>query len=273
MLTELSSFRNGSSHVACMEVGSFRVLGAYFPPLLQLAPHSHERAGCSIVLEGGLEKDFSGKSYESPSNSVVTMPPEERHEARFTRQGARMLIIEPRCPVDDLLQPCAALFGRIQNFRDVHITSTAWRINCEVQSPDDFSPLAVEGLVLELLVHAARRQARQEENLGRPPWLYQAQAYLHEQFSSNVRIGDLATTVGVHPVHLARVFREQLGYSPGEYLRRLRLEWAATQLTVTEQAIGDVALAAGFADQSHFTRAFKRQIGLTPGQYRRETTC
>jgi AraC family transcriptional regulator len=73
----------------------------------------------------------------------------------------------------------------------------------------------------------------------------------------------------VHPVYLARSFRERYGVSVGEYVRRLRLDWAAAQLSATETPVATVAAEAGFADQSHFTRAFKRHMGLTPGRYRR----
>ena len=72
----------------------------------------------------------------------------------------------------------------------------------------------------------------------------------------------------VHPVLLARAFRTYFGTSPGRYLRRLRLDWAAAELLATQRRLADIALQAGFADQSHFTRAFRRHTGLTPGQYR-----
>jgi AraC family transcriptional regulator len=72
----------------------------------------------------------------------------------------------------------------------------------------------------------------------------------------------------VHPDHLARAFKLRFGLPIGSYLRRLRLDWAATRLESNEQAISAIALAAGFADQSHFTRTFRRHTGLTPHEYR-----
>jgi AraC family transcriptional regulator len=84
-----------------------------------------------------------------------------------------------------------------------------------------------------------------------------------------VRLAELAREVSVHPAHLARAFRQQFGTSVGGYVRRLRLDWAAAELERSETALAAIALAAGFADQSHFTRSFRRYTGFTPGAYRR----
>jgi AraC family transcriptional regulator len=54
----------------------------------------------------------------------------------------------------------------------------------------------------------------------------------------------------------------------GAYVRRLRLDWAASRLKMADEPIARIGLEAGFADQSHFTRAFKRYTGLTPAEYR-----
>jgi AraC family transcriptional regulator len=75
----------------------------------------------------------------------------------------------------------------------------------------------------------------------------------------------------VHPAHLSRAFRTYFKVSVGSYVRRLRLDWAREELARSTTSLATVALAAGFADQSHFTRAFKRHTGLTPQRFRRST--
>lgn len=102
-----------------------------------------------------------------------------------------------------------------------------------------------------------------------PPWLRKARDLLHASFLDRLRAADVAAAVGVHPVLLARVFRAHTGVSIGDYVRTLRLDWAATRLSRSEAPLCEVALEAGFADQSHFTRAFKRHTGSTPLQFRR----
>jgi AraC family transcriptional regulator len=81
-------------------------------------------------------------------------------------------------------------------------------------------------------------------------------------------VQDIANVVGVHPFHLSRVFRTVHRQTIGEYVQRLRVSYACKQLAVPEIDLAEVALAAGFADQSHFTRVFKNVTGITPGVYR-----
>lgn len=51
-------------------------------------------------------------------------------------------------------------------------------------------------------------------------------------------------------------------------MRRLRIESTCRELATSEAPIVEIALAAGFCDQSHFTRTFKRLTGIAPSQYR-----
>jgi AraC family transcriptional regulator len=91
----------------------------------------------------------------------------------------------------------------------------------------------------------------------------------HDRFTENISFDEVAAAVGMHPVHLAREFRRHFGCAPGEYIRRLRVEFACRRLASTDTPLIEVALSAGFADQSHFTRTFRRQMRMTPGEFRR----
>jgi AraC family transcriptional regulator len=83
-----------------------------------------------------------------------------------------------------------------------------------------------------------------------------------------VTLAGAAAAGGVHPAHLAREFRVHYRTSVGSYVRGLRLAWAAQRLAGTNDPIADIAVEAGFADQSHFTRAFRSYSGLTPRAFR-----
>ena len=91
---------------------------------------------------------------------------------------------------------------------------------------------------------------------------------LRARIGDCVRLSELAVEIGIPPVQVARAFRAHYGLSVGEYGRRLRVEWAAAEIAGCDRPLAEIAVQAGFADQSHFTRLFKRYFGTTPGQYR-----
>jgi AraC-like DNA-binding protein len=65
------------------------------------------------------------------------------------------------------------------------------------------------------------------------------------------------------------VFRRQVGVPIGEYVHRLRVRHASEELCRPGARLADVAVAAGFADQSHMTRVFKHVTGVPPGEFRK----
>ena len=101
-----------------------------------------------------------------------------------------------------------------------------------------------------------------------PQWLERVRNILEQRFAEPFKLSEIAAEAGVHPVHLAREFRKYFGCSVGEYLRRVRIEYACRELMGSDAAVTNIAFAAGFADQSHFSRTFKRLCGTTPGRYR-----
>lgn len=107
-----------------------------------------------------------------------------------------------------------------------------------------------------------------DSNRGGRPWLERARTILQEEFAEQPTLSYLAAKVGVHPVHLAREFRRLYGSSVGEYVRKLRIDFACHQLLASDDPPVKIATAAGFVDQSHFSRTFKRFLGTTPGRYR-----
>ncbi len=154
---------------------------------------------------------------------------------------------------------------RLRQLRAPVASALARRLALELRAGDLGWELAAEGIVLQLLAAMGREAAGAE----RAPWVREVRDLLHERVpDAPGSLTELAAFAGVHPAHLARCFRREFGQSVGEYGRVLRLEWAAEELARDDARLADVALRAGFADQSHFTRLFRRHTGVTPGHYR-----
>jgi len=261
----------GSPAVVGRELPGLRALVADFPAALHLARHAHEHPTMAVVLSGVFRKELAGGVQEAAPGTLIAEPAGERHANWFGPRGARVVLLQPLLPGEEGEIPWRTLFGRPHLSVDPWCAALARRIARELSSPDDLSLLALEGLVLELLISAAR--GRPSGPLRRaPPWLARIEELLRVEFVCPPSMRSLALEAGVHPVHLARVFRRHHGCTAASHVRKLRVAWAQEELLRPGATVTEVALAAGFSDQSHFTRAFRQIIGMAPGRWRRQQT-
>ena len=96
------------------------------------------------------------------------------------------------------------------------------------------------------------------------------QDYIEEHLEQEITLADLAGASLFSPWHSYRLFREYLGLSPAEYIRRLRLSRSALRLRDENCRVTDVAFDLGFGSVDGYTRAFCREFGCNPGQYARD---
>jgi PAS domain S-box-containing protein len=93
--------------------------------------------------------------------------------------------------------------------------------------------------------------------------------YIEGHYTEQISMEAMMKLAGLSATHFNRRFRALLRMSPTEFLRSLRVQEAQRLLTVTQDSVGDIALAAGFYDQSHFTKRFRATTGMTPLGYRK----
>jgi len=96
-----------------------------------------------------------------------------------------------------------------------------------------------------------------------------ARQHLLSNLSEDTPLQTLAQISGLSPYYFVRAFHQRYGLPPHTYKLQERIHLAMRQLKAG-QPLAQVALQAGFADQSHFTRKFKTLVGTTPGHYRQE---
>lgn len=233
----------------------------------QLPKHSHERACFIVVLRGTFSEVYETRERACEPLTLIFRPAQEIHSDSFHEQGARCLNVE----VDEQWLRRVGERSRVladsADFRGGTFSQLAARLYREYRLMDEASPLAIEGLLLEVVAEATRR-SMPSSSRHRPRWLTQAAEMIRAQFREPLTLAGIAAAVEAHPVHLSTVFHETYGCTIGEYTRRLRIEYACNELSGSDAPIIKIALAAGFYDQSHFSRTFKRHTGITPAVYR-----
>jgi AraC family transcriptional regulator len=232
-----------------------------------ISSHYHEHTNLGLCLEGSFQETVGARSLDVTTATLICRPAGDPHSNRYGSLPARCLIVELYAPMVETIRAVSSVLDRPMSHDSWFVAVAAQRLRREVARRDDLSPLAVEALVYDLVVDAARSR---EAAVRRPAWLDDAVEFVRAHRGRSCALVAVADAVGVHPSHLARVFRRHFRMTLGEYVRERRLQDAVRMLCRGSASLAEIALATGFADQSHLSKAFKRRFGLSPGAFRRE---
>ncbi len=226
--------------------------------------HTHEDAHFVLITGGQYVSSAAGRA-DAGRPTLVYNPPGTTHRDHFERGRGSFFAIS--------IAPSLASGW----LADLPAVSEALHLTAPLQqalvsqiargAATQEGDLSLQALCLELLGSMTGRAVASE----RPSWLIRALELINDRQADPLTMREIAATVGVHPVHLARAFRRFYRCTPGDYQRFHRLGRAATLLGRTSLPLYEIALRVGFSDQSHFTRSFAVHFGVPPGQYRRLT--
>jgi AraC family transcriptional regulator len=219
---------------------------------MRVPAHEHTDSFLTIVIHGGFHEIHAGRSHACATGSVIVHGPGERHENRFSGRPTLCLSV----------QGCA--FSRGAHLDWSAAATIGSRMYREFRNPDSLSPVVMQALLLELVVEMERGYVTERV----PSWLHEVRLLMKREFPRQLTITALANHVDIHPTHLARSFRHHYGETIGDAMREMRVDFSRRQL-IAGVALKDIAVSAGFADQSHFTRTFRRLTGTTPAAFRR----
>lgn len=96
-----------------------------------------------------------------------------------------------------------------------------------------------------------------------------AQEFIERRWRDEVTLEDIASHVCLSPFHFQRIFKQQTGETPKEYLNRIRLENAIQRIYVDRHlTVFEVALECGFTSQAVFARSFRQKFGVSATEFR-----
>ena len=106
------------------------------------------------------------------------------------------------------------------------------------------------------------------QNARLPESVKRVQAYIRQNYYSDVHLGQLSEIAFVTPEHLIRLFRSHLDTTPMRYLRDVRVRQGISFLSHTGITVERIAFNCGFKTAAHFSRCIKQATGQTPSEIR-----
>lgn len=135
----------------------------------------------------------------------------------------------------------------------------------------DASPLHLTGLLflfLDLLIQTSSTRRALHGVQLKDFYIQEAINYMERNYQRELSVEELADVCKLNRSYFSKLFKDNMGCPPQEFLIRLRMAKAAERMQVTSDSIGDVAVMCGYPNQLHFSRAFKKRYGLSPREWR-----
>jgi AraC family transcriptional regulator len=160
-------------------------------------------------------------------------------------------------------------------FKDPQLENLCWAVRDEMEAGYPSGKVYTDSLATALaarIVHhhssLARNTARKLGKIS-PGKLRQVMAYIEDRLGENLSLADIADYAGMSASHFKVVFREATGQPVHRYIVLRRVERAAWLLKNHETPIAEIALATGFAHQSHLALQMRRILGQSPKDVRK----
>ncbi|MBL7849570.1 MAG: AraC family transcriptional regulator [Cyclobacteriaceae bacterium] len=236
--------------------------------------HFHDHHVIMRVDAGINLGEKNRRPYAVMKNQLLFINPGEVHNGRSA--GGKPLTYQAIYPDDRKLKGWLEAFELESNapgeFTQHIVTEPeiANTFSALFHSDTRRDPLAASTLTCQLLdlLKVHRRPASLKPENDR---IRKAKAYLIDHSdASEVSLTELSRHVGLSPYYFIRLFKQTTGLTPFEYARNHRVEHAKRLMRRhPPMSLTEIAVAAGFYDQSHFIRAFRKVTGTTPLHHRR----
>jgi AraC family transcriptional regulator len=224
-----------------------------------LPMHRHDNAWFTFIFAGSYVERLSNSERSCSAGTVIWHPHDLRHANCFLSDGHNLNLV--------LAYERLASLPSDVSIRDKEVLwkgGLPYSFGLELyRSLNHHAQIPEESVVNLISFCASSAHAHKQV-----PWLARILDWMNDEYSAPLTLMQASEQAGVHPVHVSRSFRNKLGCTFREHLRRTRVSRAIDLLKRSRADITDVALACGFSDHAHFTRTFKQVTGLTPTSYR-----
>lgn len=235
----------------------------------------------SLALDAApTERWFDGhrESEYQIKGTIAIIPAGTNHRCLWQKEVQFMFVaIEPKLLINlgmEIATPeDIELIPHFATFQDPLILGIMSSLKDELEATYQGDNLYVEQLKTTLVIHLLKKYCVKKpqtptsvDGLSKSK-LRQILEYIHSHIDLEIKLTTLAEIAGVSQYYFCQLFKQSMGTTPYQYVLQLRIERAKQLLKSQEMTICDIALACGFANQSHFTKHFHKLTGTTPKAY------
>jgi len=232
-----------------------------YAPNCQIEKHYHENHYISILIKGCYYEKNTFEHNLISSGDILFRPNTYAHENLFTSYGGTCFNIEFKSEWEKQFASNLKLPNNFNHYKTGSFPSLyKLLVNFQNEFNDE---LAFEFICDWLFTINQNTHAK-----GFQPWVEKIARILENETECFHSLHSLSQRVFVHPVYLARAFKEKKGITIGEYQLKMKLANTISPLLGSSLSISDIAYKNGFYDDAHFIRSFKAVYKISPYKFR-----
>jgi AraC family transcriptional regulator len=239
----------------------FKLSITSYEPNCEIGKHYHDNNYISILVKGRyLEKNSFERNLVSSGN-IIFRPNSYTHENLFESYGGTCFNIEFKSEWQTQVDKTLKLPHRFSNYKTGTFPSL-YKVLLTLQK--QYNENSAYEFICDWLFQINQKTLAK----GNLPWIEKVVKILENEIEYFHSLQSLSERISIHPVYLARAFKEKKGTTIGEYQLKMKLANAVSLLINTSLSISDISYKNGFFDDAHFIRSFKFVYKISPHQFR-----
>lgn len=239
--------------------------------------HWHDFYELEFVCSGRAVQVINGNVYESTPGTAVLLSPADFHSYRlapseeplemFNVKFSDLILPEQiRTELCALHQPLVCSIRKIKPILDGILEE----YQKNEHGRDQYIRAGITQLCI-LLLRSGRDSGalRVASETGVHAPIQQAVLYIRNHYRGPITVEEVAKVVHLTPNYFSEYFKKQTGIKFSSYVQKMRLEFAASLLQMSDLSVKQVAAASGFNSAAYFSNAFKDGFGVSPEQFRK----
>lgn len=242
-------------------------------------PHMHNHMEIAYIISNKAIFNIDGVSHEVKEGDLVLINPEQIHSGR---------VISPNnlseeffigftdfkmgdMPDNTLFKGLSPIIKTNPNSRKkiLALINAILEENTQEQTGKYFMLKSYLVQFVLLAIREKQQESTRCANNNKLKLSSEITEYLHEHFAEKISLDQIAKNMYLSPFYISKVFKEETGEAPINYLIKIRLENAKELLLNQNLSIKEIADAVGYEDAYHFSKIFKKHYGMSPVEYKK----
>ncbi len=249
--------------------------------------HSHDFVEITFILSGKGKYYVDGTLYEVRSGDVILFNPGVKHQSIDNSEQEPMVEFVTGftdfhfsgMPANQIVLKDGGHVLRTSVETKQEISKHCYEMVAEQQGQSLGRYFMMKAQLMQILILILRemqpacekQKAYNFESYNRNYVVKKIISYLNENYACKISLDLIAHNMYLSPVYISKLFKEETGDSPINYLIKIRLEKAKEVLEGQEPvSIRSVANQVGYEDVYHFSKLFKKYYGISPLNYSKQ---